>query len=123
MIPLASIGQSVMIAVAHRHRIAEGRSDAFLERFETDYGVTEQPGFLGFKVLAPVKADTHVALSFWESRDHLRQYMGSEAFKRANMGSADEDIWAEEPSDEPPKFGDIEIHEVVIDREPADSSD
>ena len=112
-----------MIAVAHRHRIAEGRSDDFIERFETDYGVTEQPGFLGFKVLAPVEADTHVALSFWRSRDDLRAYMGSEAFQRANMGSADEDIWAEEPSEDPPKFGEIEIHDVVIDREPKDPSE
>ena len=112
-----------MIAVAHRHRIAEGRSEDFIERFETDYGVTEQPGFLGFKLLAPVDAETHVALSFWRSRDDLRAWMGSEAFERANMGSADADIWKEAPSDESPKFGEIEVHEVVIDREPKSPDD
>ncbi len=97
-----------MIVVQNRVPVAEGQEEAFLDRFRTRKGlVDQQPGFIRNMVLRPIKRDTFIVLTFWESEEHFRAWTKSDAFKEAH-------------SRVPPKemfkgHAELEIHEVALD--------
>ena len=97
-----------MIVVQNRVPVAEGREEAFVERFRTRKGlVDDQPGFIRNMVLRPIKGDTFIVLTFWESEEQFRAWTQSDAFKQAH-------------SRVPPKGmfrgqSELEIHEIVLD--------
>lgn len=100
-----------MIVVANRFKIEDGHTDDFVERFrENSHGVTERRGFRGFKLLTPDDADTHVAMTFWDSREDFEAWVESEAFERAHDSDAP-DIFEDHPE--------LEVHEVAFEREPS----
>jgi len=104
-----------MIVVANRFQVEDGHTEEFVERFrENSHGVTEMPGFRGFKLLTPEDADTHVSMTFWESREDFEEWVESEAFERAHEGDAP-DIFESHPE--------LEIHEVALERQPSSVSE
>ncbi len=92
----------------NRVPVAEGQEDAFIDRFRTRRGlVDQQPGFIRNLVLRPIKGDTFIVLTFWDSEENFRAWTKSEAFKEAH-------------SRVPPKemfkgHAELEIHEVALD--------
>ena len=99
-----------MIVVQNRVPVSQGFEEAFLERFRNRRGLVDgQPGFLRNLVLRPVKGDTFIVLTFWDSEAHFRAWTESDAFKEAH-------------SRVPPKemfrgHSELEIHEVALDTE------
>ncbi|MFC7073981.1 antibiotic biosynthesis monooxygenase family protein [Halovenus rubra] len=99
-----------MIVVANRFDVDDEHSAAFVEQFkETSDHLTEHEGFRGFKVLTPEKADTHVSLTFWRSRDDFDAWVNSEDFAEAHEGDSLSDMMNAHPE--------LEIHEVAFERE------
>jgi heme-degrading monooxygenase HmoA len=99
-----------MIAVANRFHVGEGYEEQFVERFRDSVGAIEdREGFLRFELLTPVETDTHVALTYWESREDFEAWTDSEEFARAHGGDAPEGMFEGHPE--------LEIHEVAVERE------
>jgi len=99
-----------MIVVSNRVRIPDERADAFVDRLRDSYGIEEQDGFRGLKVLAPVEADRHVTMTFWESLDDYESWRDGPAFEDAHGDRSAADVF-EAPNE-------IEIHEVAVERAP-----
>lgn len=96
-----------MIIVMNRVPVAEGQSEAFLDRFRTRAGLVDsQPGFIRNLVLKPLKGEHHVVMTFWKSREDFEAWTGSAAFREAH-------------SRVPPKemfkgHAELEIYEVAL---------
>lgn len=100
-----------MIVVANRFEVGEGHEEAFVERFSQGTGnVTEQPGFVKFEVLSPIDADTHVAMTYWESEEDFRAWTETEAFQEAHSDRPPEGMFESHPN--------LEIHEVAFEAGP-----
>ncbi len=97
-----------MIIVQNRVPVAEGQEEAFIDRFRTRKALVDrQPGFIRNMVLRPIKGDTFIVLTFWDSEENFRGWTKSAAFKEAH-------------SRVPPKemfkgHAQLEIHEVALD--------
>ncbi|WP_088007825.1 antibiotic biosynthesis monooxygenase family protein [Indiicoccus explosivorum] len=62
----------------------EGRP-VFEHRFTNRAGAVEnQPGFIAFRLLRPVKSDTYVVLTEWESPIFFEKWKESQAFNKAH---------------------------------------
>ncbi|EBD8081378.1 antibiotic biosynthesis monooxygenase, partial [Salmonella enterica] len=58
----------------------DGRND-FEERFKNRARkVEDEPGFVGIRVLRPLKDDTYVVLTLWQSEDHFKNWQQSQAY-------------------------------------------
>lgn len=101
-----------MIVVSNRVRVPDERAETFVERLRESHGIEDQDGFLGLKVLAPVDAERHVTMTFWESLDDYEAWREGETFERAH-----EDRSAEEAFEAP---NEIEVHEVAVERTPSE---
>lgn len=102
-----------MIVVANRFEVAEGYEEAFVERFSSsEGGVADQPGFVRFELLTPVKADTHVAMTYWESMEAFEAWTESESFREAHSNSPPEGMFED--------VNHLEIHEVEFERTPGE---
>lgn len=101
-----------MIVVSNRVQVPDARIDTFLERLRTDHGIERHSGFRGMKVLSPVDAEGHVTMTFWDSLDDYEDWREGSAYERAHGDSSAADAF-ERPND-------VEIHEVVVERKPAD---
>lgn len=100
-----------MIVVANRFQVAEDYQDAFVERFGHSMGtVEERPGFVRFELLTPVKGDTHVAMTYWESMEAFEAWTDSESFQRAHGGEGPPEGMFTGPNE-------LEIHEVAFEKE------
>lgn len=74
-----------MIIVMNRVPVAEGHSEAFLDRFRNRAGLVDgQRGFIRNLVLKPVKGEHHVVMTFWESREDFEAWTRSDAFREAH---------------------------------------
>lgn len=99
-----------MFVVSNRVRIPEDRRETFVERLREDRGIESQPGFRGLKLLAPVDAETHVTMTFWDSKADYEAWREGSAYGRAHDDrSADEAFAA--PNE-------VETHELVVERSP-----
>ena len=103
-----------MIVVSNRVQVPEARTEAFRERLAADRGIEEQAGFRGLKLLAPVDADGHVTMTFWDSLADYEAWREGAAFDRAHGDAAAERAF-EAPNE-------VEIHEVCVERSPADDA-
>lgn len=100
-----------VIVVANRFRVAEGREDEFVDRFRESSGtVASRPGFLKFELLAPVDADVHVAMTYWESEEDFRAWTESEEFREAHADGPPEGMFEAHPN--------LEVHEVAFEDAP-----
>lgn len=99
-----------MIVVSNHVQVPEERTETFVERLSTDHGIEDQPGFCGMKVLAPVDAEGHVTMTFWESLEDYEQWREGSAFEHAHANRSSDEAFAA-PNE-------VEIHEVVVDRDP-----
>lgn len=98
-----------MIVVANRFRIADGYETEFEDRFQNRRGAIEdQDGFVRFDLLRPAEedTDTHVALTYWESREAFEAWTDSEAFADAHGGETPDGMFEGHPN--------LEVHEVVF---------
>jgi heme-degrading monooxygenase HmoA len=101
------------MVVSNRVQIPDERVETFVKRLQTSHGIEDQPGFQGMKLLSPVDADGYVTMTFWESIEAYEAWRDSRAFDRAHDDSAAETVF-----DAP---NEVEIHEVIVERSPADS--
>lgn len=100
-----------MFAVANRFHVAEEHAEDFVDRFRDGRSaLAEQDGFVRFEVLAPVEADTHVVLTYWESEADYEAWTSSEAFREAHSDHPPGDWFTDDNQ--------LEKHEVVIERTP-----
>lgn len=99
-----------MIVVSNRVQIAESHAETFIQRLEDSYGIEEQPGFLGLKLLAPIDAETYITMTFWESVEDYETWKDDEAFERAHSDRSSEKVFTA-PNE-------VEIHDVAIERDP-----
>lgn len=101
-----------MIVVSNRVQVPDDHAETFLDRLREDWGIEDQPGFEGMKVLAPVDAEGHVTMTFWESREDYEAWREGDAYERAHGERSAEDVF-EAPNE-------VEIHEVAVDRVPTE---
>ncbi|MEF8777008.1 MAG: antibiotic biosynthesis monooxygenase [Haloarculaceae archaeon] len=105
-----------MIVVANRFRVAEEYEDEFVERFEESSGsLADHDGFVRFELLTPEahphgETETHVAMTYWQSRDAFRAWTQSEDFEESHSDDAPEDMFTG-PNE-------LEIHSVAVERTP-----
>ena len=99
-----------MIVVSNRVQIADSHAETFIQRLKDNYGIEEQPGFLGLKLLAPLDAETYITMTFWESVTDYETWKDDESFERAHSDRSSERVFTA-PNE-------IEIHEIVVEREP-----
>ena len=103
-----------MIVVANRFRVAEEYEDDFVERFRDSMGTVEDhEGFVRFELLTPEahphgETETHVAMTYWESRAAFRAWTESEDFRASHSGDAPEEMFTA-PNE-------LEIHSVAFER-------
>ena len=65
----------------------EGRP-VFEHRFKNRAGAVEnEPGFIAFRLLRPVKSDTYVVLTEWESPAFFEKWKESQSFSKAHAKS------------------------------------
>lgn len=102
-----------MIVVSNRVKVPEERIETFHERLRTSHGIEAHPGFRGLKLLVPVDADGHITMTFWDSLANYKAWIDSAAFDRAHDESSAEQAFR--------GHNDVEIHEVLIEREPFDN--
>lgn len=99
-----------MIVVQNRVQIAESYTETFVQRLKDSYGIEEQPGFLGLKLLAPVDAETYITMTFWESVEDYEAWKDGKAYDRAHTDRSPGEVFTA-PNE-------LEIHEVVVERGP-----
>ncbi|WP_405154303.1 antibiotic biosynthesis monooxygenase family protein [Paenibacillus sp. FSL K6-0108] len=77
----------------------DGRND-FEERFKNRARkVEDEPGFVGIRVLRPLKDDTYVVLTLWQSEDHFKNWQQSQAYNNAHRNrSSSEGLTAQKPN-------------------------
>ncbi|PIH58096.1 antibiotic biosynthesis monooxygenase [Paenibacillus sp. LK1] len=77
----------------------DGRND-FEERFKNRARkVEDEPGFVGIRVLRPLKDDTYVVLTLWQSEDHFKNWQQSQAYNHAHRNrSTSEGLTAQKPT-------------------------
>lgn len=98
-----------MIVVANRFDVADGYGEQFVERFRDSVGTVEdRDGFVRFELLTPERADSYVALTYWESMADFEAWTDSEEFARAHSGDAPEGMFEGRPE--------LEVHEVAFER-------
>ena len=70
--------------------VAPGRGPALEERFARRASeVEQQPGFLGFELLRPVKGEErYFVVTHWESEEAFRAWIESSAFTRGHAQAA-----------------------------------
>lgn len=100
-----------MIVVSNRVQVPKDRVGTFVERLQTDHGIEEHPGFRGMKLLSPVEAEGHVTMTFWESLNDYEDWREGSAYERAHSDSSAKKAF-QRPNE-------VEIHEVIVEREPA----
>jgi heme-degrading monooxygenase HmoA len=96
-----------VIVVANRFHVEEDHADAFVERFAESSGIEDQPGCVRFEFLEPVRGDTYVSMTYWESMEDFRNWTDSAHFESVHEGSPGEDVVHD---------SDLEIHEVAFER-------
>ena len=102
-----------MIVVSNRVTIPDERVETFEERLRTSYGIEDRPGFRGMTVLAPVDAEGHITMTFWETREDYEAWRESTAFESAHQEASAERAF---------KNGNtVEVHEVAVDRSTTES--
>jgi|AntDeeMetagen285_2_1112576.scaffolds.fasta_scaffold00079_12 heme-degrading monooxygenase HmoA len=97
-----------MIVVSNRVTIPDVRVETFEERLRTGYGIEDRPGFHGMTVLAPVDAEGHITMTFWETREDYEAWRESTAFESAHQDASAERAFK--------NGNEVEIHEVAVDR-------
>ncbi|WP_440114050.1 antibiotic biosynthesis monooxygenase family protein [Paenibacillus sp. QZ-Y1] len=77
----------------------EGRND-FEERFKNRARkVEDEPGFVGIRVLRPLKDDTYVVLTLWQSEEHFKGWQQSQAYNHAHRNRSTSDgLTAQKPA-------------------------
>lgn len=103
-----------MIVVSNRVQVPEDRIETFIDRLRTSHGIEEQPGVQGLKLLSPVDAEGYITMTFWNSREKYEAWRDGTAFERAH-----DDSEADQAFERP---NEVEMHEVVVEREPADDT-
>jgi heme-degrading monooxygenase HmoA len=64
----------------------EGRP-LFENRFKTRAGtISSQPGFIALRLLRPLKSDTYLVVSLWESENDFTSWKNSDSFEQAHSG-------------------------------------
>jgi heme-degrading monooxygenase HmoA len=99
-----------VIVVSNRVQVPDERVDTFLERLQTSHGIEEQSGFRELKLLAPVDAEGHVTMTFWDSLDDYEAWREGAAFERAHEDASADRAFARD--------NEVEVHEVLVEREP-----
>lgn len=102
-----------MIVVSNRVTVPDERVETFEERLRTSHGIEDRPGFRGMTVLAPVDAEGHITMTFWETREDFETWRESTAFEAAHQEASAERAF---------KNGNkVKIHEVAVDRSTTES--
>lgn len=99
-----------LVVVSNRVRVPEERVNVFVERLRESHGIEEQPGFRGLQLLAPIDAEGHVTMTYWDSIEDYERWRDGGAYDRAH---ADRDA-----SDAFEGQNEVEFHEVVVERPP-----
>jgi len=102
-----------MIVVSNRVTIPDERVETFEERLRMSHGIEDRPGFRGMTVLAPVDAEGHVTMTFWETREAYEAWRESTAFESAHEEASAERAFKNENT--------VEVHEVAINRSTTES--
>ena len=76
-----------MVVKINAIEVAEGRGPELEERFaKRAREVDNQPGFLGFQLLRPVKGETrYFVVTQWESDEAFQSWVSSKAFTRGHV--------------------------------------
>ena len=76
-----------MVVKINAIEVAEGRGPELEERFaKRAREVDNQPGFLGYQLLRPVKGETrYFVVTHWESDEAFKHWISSDAFTRGHV--------------------------------------
>ncbi|MCS7000891.1 MAG: antibiotic biosynthesis monooxygenase [Bacteroidota bacterium] len=87
----------------------------FEELFQSRaHAIDRMPGFCGMQVLRPQKPDEpYLVMSFWESEDAFRQWVGSPEFLEGHKRGFDDLRAARERGEEPPMTSAFVTYEVI----------
>ncbi|MBI2265719.1 MAG: antibiotic biosynthesis monooxygenase [Armatimonadetes bacterium] len=99
-----------MITVANRIPVAEGYEAEFEKRFQSRAGLVEgMAGFIRNEVLRPIKGNSYIVLTHWESRETFEAWTKSDAFRLAHSSHPPREMFSG------PNV--LEIHEVILSKE------
>ena len=78
---------AAMVVKINAIEVAEGRGPELEERFAARAReVDNQPGFLGFELLRPIKGETrYFVVTHWESDEDFQNWVKSAAFTRGHV--------------------------------------
>jgi len=103
-----------MIMVANRIPVAESFGDQFEERFRKRAGLVDtMPGFIRWELLRPIKGDSYVVVTYWETQQDFENWTNSTEFKEGHAqrgaDAAPREMFRGHPV--------LEIHEVIMESE------
>ena len=78
-----------MYVGTNRIRVQKGTGHELEARFAKQRGVEKQPGFISFqmwKLDADEEHEEYLIVTHWESREAQREWIQSDAFRRAHSG-------------------------------------
>ncbi|MHB8371861.1 MAG: antibiotic biosynthesis monooxygenase family protein [Thermoplasmataceae archaeon] len=74
-----------MIIVQNHIPVDPEMSKDFEERFSnTNENMKHRKGFIKNEILRPVKADSYVVLTYWQTMEDFREWADSDDFKKAH---------------------------------------
>ncbi|MCL4332485.1 MAG: antibiotic biosynthesis monooxygenase [Candidatus Thermoplasmatota archaeon] len=78
-----------MIVVMNHIKVKKEYATAFEEGFkEREHLVDNFPGFISNMIMRPVKDESYIVMTQWESMGHFESWTSSEEFKKAHSRSS-----------------------------------
>ena len=76
-----------MFVVANRIHVASGYETEFEERFKNRAGLVEKMhGFIRNELLRPIKGDSYIVMTHWQSQEAFEAWTQSASFKESHKG-------------------------------------
>ncbi len=97
-----------MIVVENTIPVKKEYWDKFEKLFtERESHLAGVPGFIRNEVMRPLRGNEYIVMTHWESLEHFRKWMNSDAFKKAHSGET-------LPDEAYDGENEIAIHEVFL---------
>lgn len=100
----------MMIVVQNNIPVKEEYREDFEKRFlESGHFVSRAPGFIRNEVLRPIKGDSYVVVTYWNSMEEFTNWTQSEEFRKAHANPPSKEMFKGENY--------LTIHEVFASTE------
>jgi heme-degrading monooxygenase HmoA len=99
----------MVVVVSNRIPVKKGYEEAFEQRWkERKWTIANHPGFIRTEVLRPVKGNSYIVVTHWQSMKNFEDWTSSDAFMESHANTPPRESFAG-PNQ-------LEIHEVIAER-------